>query len=242
MENTRREFFRAAGGFAAASAAIGAPLVLGRAAQAAADGLGAVTTHQLPDLPYAYNALEPYISEEIMQLHHTKHHAAYVRGLNEAETALAQARAAGDFALVQHLSRKAAFNGGGHFLHAMFWKVMAPAGNGGGGEPSGLVAEKIARDFGSFDALKAHFSAAAAGVEGGGWALLHYRPEDDRLIVLQAENQHKLTAWGALPILGIDVWEHAYYLQYKNVRGDYVNAWWNIVNWGAVNANLEALA
>jgi len=123
----------------------------------------------------------------------------------------------------------------------MFWKVMAPSGKGGGGEPEGALRDAINRDFGSFDAFKKQFSAAAAQVEGGGWGLLHYRPEDDRLLVLQAENQHKLTVWGAMPILGIDVWEHAYYLKYQNKRPDYIDAWWNVVNWKQVGDNLATL-
>ncbi len=234
--NTRRDFLMAAGAVAAGAALAGTAQ-----AQEAAPTGGAFTEHKLPELPYAYDALEPHIDAKTMELHHSKHHAAYVKGLNEAEAALAKARAANDFASVQALSKKAAFNGGGHFLHSLFWKVMAPAGKGGGGEPTGDLAARIARDFGSFAAFKAHFSAAAAGVEGGGWALLHYRPEDDRLIVLQAENQHKLSPFGSTPILGLDVWEHAYYLKHQNKRADYVEAWWNVVNWTQVQANLDAL-
>ena len=149
---------------------------------------GALTTHTLPELPYAYDALEPHIDAKTMELHHSKHHAAYVKGLNEAEAALAKARAANDYAMVQYWSKRAAFNGGGHFLHSMFWTVMAPAGKGGGGVPEGALMDHITRDFGSFEAFKAQFSAAAAAVEGSGWALLVYRPADDRLVILQAEN------------------------------------------------------
>ena len=118
---------------------------------------------------------------------------------------------------------------------------MAPNGKGGGGTPQGALAKLIARDFGSFEAFKAHFGAAAKAVEGAGWALLHFRPEDGRLIVLQAENQHKLSPWGTTPILGIDVWEHAYYLKYQNNRAEYVDQWWNVVNWKQVEENLKAL-
>lgn len=241
MENTRRDFLKSAAGVTVASAAITGGLTASTRAAAQASGAGKLTEHQLPPLPYAYDALEPVISAEIMTLHHDKHHAGYVRGLNAAEAALAQARAAGDYAMVQHWSRQAAFNGGGHYLHAMFWKVMAPPNNGGGGEPTGALADKINEDFGNFGNFKAHFSAAAKGVEGSGWGLLHYRPDDDRLLVLQAENQQKLSPWGTTPILGIDVWEHAYYLDYKNDRGAYVDAWWNVVNWNEVAANLEKL-
>jgi len=241
MENTRRDFLKTAGGIAVAASATTGGLMTSATAAAQAVGGGKLTEHKLPPLPYAYDALEPVISAEIMTLHHDKHHAGYVKGLNEAEAALAEARTANDYLLVQYLSRKAAFNGGGHYLHSMFWKVMASPKNGGGGEPTGALADKIAEDFGSFSNFKAHFSAAAKSVEGSGWGLLHYRPEDNRLVVLQAENQQKLSPWGTTPILGIDVWEHAYYLDYKNDRGAYVEAWWDIVNWPQVAANLEAL-
>jgi len=240
MTETRREFFGTTGaGLASAAAIIGAAGTAFAAADAKADG--GLTEHTLPPLPYDHDALEPFIDAKTMQIHHDKHHAGYVKGLNAAEKALAEARAAGNFDLVQHWSRKAAFTGGGHFLHSMFWKVMAPAGKGGGGEPSGALGDMIKRDFGSFDTFKAHFSAAAKGVEGSGWGLLHYRPADGRLLVLQAENQHKLSPWGSCPVLGIDVWEHAYYLNYQNDRGEYIKQWWNVVNWDQVAKNIEAL-
>jgi superoxide dismutase, Fe-Mn family len=197
--------------------------------------------HELPPLPYAVDALEPHLDAQTMQLHHDKHHLAYVNGLNKAEEELAKARQSGDHALVQHWSRQAAFHGGGHWLHSMFWKVMAPAGKGGGGEPSGELLAAITESFGSFDAFKKHFTAAANAVEGSGWGLLHYRAADQRLIILQAENQQKLSAWGSTPILGVDVWEHAYYLKYQNRRADYVTAWWNVVNWTQVEQNMRSL-
>ncbi len=197
--------------------------------------------HELPPLPYAADALEPFIDAQTMQIHHGKHHLAYVNGLNKAEDELAKARAADDFALVQHWSKQAAFHGGGHWLHSMFWKVMGKPGAQGGGEPTGELLAAITDGFGSFTSFKKQFSAAAAAVEGSGWALLHYRHDDGRLIIMQAENQHKLTSWGATPILGIDVWEHAYYLKYQNKRPDYVAAWWNVVNWTAVSGNLASL-
>ena len=224
-------------------AALAAGLLLaapgGVRAQDAASA-GALTTHTLPELPYAYDALEPHIDAKTMELHHSKHHAAYVKGLNEAEAALAKARAANDYAMVQYWSKRAAFNGGGHFLHSMFWTVMAPAGKGGGGVPEGALMAHITRDFGSFEAFKAQFSAAAAAVEGSGWALLVYRPADDRLVILQAENQHKLTDWAGTPVLGLDVWEHAYYLNYQNRRPDYIAAFWNVVDWDAAEKNYAA--
>ncbi len=240
---TRRDFLRVAGGLTAGTTLMGTMgTALAADAAAAAEGSGgAVTEHKLPELPYAYDALEPHIDAKTMELHHDKHHAAYVKGLNEAETALAKARAANDFAAIQALSKKAAFHGGGHALHSLFWKIMAPAGKGGGGEPAGELADRIKRDFGSFAAFKGQFSAAAAAVEGSGWALLTYRPEDDRLLVLQVENHQKLSPWNASPVLCLDVWEHAYYLKYQNKRADYVEAWWNVVNWAQVQKNTEVL-
>ncbi len=241
MKNaSRRTFLKSASSVAAAGAAFATPSVAFAAADDKPASLGALTEHKLPDLPYPYEALEPYINTETMKLHHGKHHAAYVTNLIKAEKALADARAANDFAMVQHWSKSAAFNGGGHALHALFWTVMAPAGKGGGGEPTGALADTIKADFGSFAAFKGQFAAAAKAVEGSGWALLHHRITDGRLIVLQAENQHKLGTWDSVPILGIDVWEHAYYLTYRNDRGKYVDEWWNIVNWEQVSKNLAA--
>ncbi len=240
MDASRRDFLMTAGGIALAGGIVGSSVAAYGADSVAPAPAG--TEHKLPELPYAYDALEPFIDTQTMQLHHGKHHAAYVAGLNKAEAELAKARAANDFSLIQHWSRQASFNGGGHYLHSLFWKVMAPAGNGGGGAPIGKLADKIEQDFGRFDAFKAHFSAAAKAVEGGGWGMLHYRPEDGKLLVLQAENQQKLSPWGTVPLLAIDVWEHAYYLKYQNKRADYVDAWWNVVNWEQVLHNYETQA
>lgn len=198
------------------------------------------TKYELPPLPYAYDALEPYIDEQTMRLHHDKHHLAYVNGLNNALDKLEQARASGDLGLVKHWSREAAFHGSGHLLHSIFWPNMAPAGNGGGGEPSGELTAQITRDFGSFAAFKAHFSAAANQVEGSGWALLVWEPSARQLEVLQAEKHQNLTQWGVRPLLVLDVWEHAYYLKYQNNRGAYVEAWWNVVNWADVADRFKA--
>lgn len=198
------------------------------------------TKYELPPLPYAYDALEPHIDEQTMRLHHDKHHLAYVNGLNNALEKLEQARAAGDLGLVKHWSREAAFHGSGHLLHSIFWPNMAPAGNGGGGEPSGELAAQIVRDFGSFAAFKAHFSAAANQVEGSGWALLVWEPLGRQLEVLQAEKHQNLTQWGVRPLLVLDVWEHAYYLKYQNNRAAYVEAWWNVVNWSDVAERFKA--
>lgn len=188
----------------------------------------AVGHHSLPPLPYAYNALEPYISEEIMRLHHDKHHKSYVDGLNKAEKMLAQARKSDDYSLVKHWSRELAFHGSGHYLHTIFWNNMSPKG---GGKPGGALLNEIEKYFGSFEAFKKHFTEAAKQVEGAGWAVLVWSPRARHLEILQSESHMHLTQWDTIPLLVLDVWEHAYYPQYKNNRGEYVDNWWNIVNW-----------
>ncbi|MBI3944724.1 MAG: superoxide dismutase [Armatimonadetes bacterium] len=184
--------------------------------------------HTLPPLPYAYNALEPEIDEQTLHFHHDMHHKAYVDGLNKADEELEKARQAGDYALIKHWSREAAFHGSGHILHTMFWQNLSPTG---GGQPAGDLAAAIQRDFGSFDALKAQMTAATVAVEGSGWGVLAYNPIWDQLVVLQAEKHQDLTQWGVVPLLVIDAWEHAYYLKYQNRRADFVKAIWNKVNW-----------
>ncbi|MFD9626829.1 superoxide dismutase [Peribacillus muralis] len=184
--------------------------------------------HTLPPLPYAYEALEPIISREIMRLHHDKHHQSYVDGLNKAELMMKKARETKDYALLKHWEKEAAFHGSGHYLHTLFWEEMIP---GGGGQPKGDLLKQIEKDFGSFAAFKSHFSEAAKQVEGVGWAILVWSPRARRLEILQSELHMVLTQWDTIPILVLDVWEHAYYLQYKNDRASYVNNWWNVVNW-----------
>lgn len=192
-----------------------------------------VKRYELPQLPYAYNALEPYIIEEIMRLHHTKHHQAYVNGANAALEKIEKA-AKGEIQIdVRAVLRDLSFNLDGHKLHSIFWPNMAPPGKGGG-KPGGAIADKINAEFGSFENFKKLFSDAAKTVEGVGWALLLYDPEVDRLVLTQIEKQN-LMHLAELPILlAIDVWEHAYYLQYKNDRASYVDNWWNVVNWDDV--------
>ncbi|MCB2231628.1 superoxide dismutase [bacterium] len=238
MEKTRRDFMKTAGMTALAGSLIGSPLFT--AGQVSAQDAGAPSSIELPPLPYAYDALEPYIDTATMQIHHDKHHQGYVNGLKAAEAALAEARDKNDYAMIEYWSKKLSFNYGGHYLHSMFWEIMAPSGNGGGGQPAGLLMQYIAKDFGSFDNFKAQFTAAASKVEGSGWGVIHYRPMDDRLVIGQIENQHKLAMWGSTPIMGIDVWEHAYYLKYQNKRGEYVDNWWNIVNWPSVSKRFRA--
>lgn len=192
--------------------------------------------HILPDLPYAYNALEPHYDEATLKLHHGKHHQAYVDGLNKAEEKLLEARVNGDFALIKHWERELAFHGSGHLMHALFWANMSP---NGGGEPSGLLLEDIVHNFGSFEAFKKQFSAAAAAVEGSGWALLIHSKEFKGLRVLTVEKHQDITLIGGIPLLTIDVWEHAYYLKYQNRRADWIASWWNLVNWEDVQRRLH---
>jgi superoxide dismutase, Fe-Mn family len=195
--------------------------------------------HSLPELPYDYNALEPFINEEIMKLHHDKHHRSYVEGLNRAEINLKKARETNDFSLLKHWSRELSFHGSGHYLHTIFWRNMSP---NGGGNPQGLLKGEIERYFGSFDAFKRQFSEAAKQLEGVGWAILVWSPRARHLEVLQSERHMLLTQWDTIPLLVLDVWEHAYYLQYKNNRSEYVDKWWNLVNWHDVEIRFEKAA
>jgi superoxide dismutase, Fe-Mn family len=192
--------------------------------------------HVLPPLPYAYDALEPYISQEIMKLHHTKHHQSYVDGLNKAEKMMQKAREANDYDILKHWEREAAFHGSGHYLHTIFWNNMTP---NGGGQPRGELLQQINKDFGSFEKFKKHFTEAADKVEGVGWALLVWSPRSRRLEILQTEKHQLMTQWDTIPLLVLDVWEHAYYLQYKNNRADYIKNWWNIVNWRDVEQRFQ---
>lgn len=202
----------------------------------AKDRMVPIGKHTLPPLPYAYNALEPYIDRKIMKLHHDKHHKSYVEGLNKAEIELQKARETNDFDLIKHWERELAFNGAGHYLHTLFWNVMKPKG---GGEPEGSIAKAIDQAFGSFDKFKKQFSKAAEKVEGNGWAALVWSPRSHRLEILQFENHQNLSQQDIIPLLVLDVWEHAYYLQYYNERKAYIDAWWNTVNWDYVNKRFE---
>ena len=195
--------------------------------------------YQLPELPYAYDALEPHYDEATVRLHHDIHHKGYVDGLNNAEAKLAEAREKGDFGLVKHWERELAFHGSGHLLHTLFWTNMTPDG---GGTPAGSLGERISQDFGSFEAFKKQFSAAAVAVEGSGWAVLVWNPEFKKLEILQAEKHQNLTQWGVVPLLTVDVWEHAYYLKYQNKRAAWVETWWNLVNWADVSQRFDKAA
>lgn len=184
--------------------------------------------YSLPDLPYDYAALEPHISATIMQLHHDKHHQAYVTGANTALEQLAEARETGNLANVNKLTKDLSFNLGGHVNHSIFWTNLSPDG---GDKPTGDLAAAIDDAFGSFDKFQAHFTAAALGVQGSGWAGLFWDSIGENLVIQQIFDQQGQIAAATVPLLLLDVWEHAYYLDYKNVRADYVKAFWNVANW-----------
>jgi Fe-Mn family superoxide dismutase len=187
--------------------------------------------YELPDLTYDYGALEPHVSGAIMELHHDKHHAGYVTGANQTHERLEEARSKNDFGAVNLLEKNLAFHTSGHVLHSLFWKNLSP---NGGDKPTGALAAAIDKDFGSFDAFKAQLTQATNGVQGSGWGALAYEPLAKRLVVSQIYDHQSNVATGSSPLLVIDAWEHAYYLQYKNVRADFVNAVWNIINWADV--------
>ncbi|QQE73341.1 superoxide dismutase [Brevibacillus composti] len=192
--------------------------------------------HTLPPLPYSYDALQPHIDAETMRIHYEKLHRKYVEDLNRAEQKLAEARSTGNFELIRHWERELAFNGAGHYLHTIFWQSMSPKG---GGEPSGDIGRQIARDYGSFAAFQAHFSQAAEKVEGPGWAILVWAPRAQHLEILQAEKHQNLSQWDVIPLLVLDVWEHAYFLSYQNDRAAYVKNWWELVNWPHVEERFQ---
>ncbi len=194
--------------------------------------------HELSPLPYAYDALEPFLDEATLHLHHDKHHLAYVNGLNAAEDKIKAMAQSGDFANTRAVSCELAFNGSGDILHSIFWTNMKP---GGGGTPTGELMDAISKTFGSFDAFKGLFLSTANTVQGSGWGILGYRKSDDTLVVLGAEKHENLTQWGVKPILVLDVWEHAYYLKYQNKRPDWTKAFIeNLVDWDNVAERLSA--
>lgn len=201
-------------------------------------------TYKLPDLTYDYSALEPHISARIMELHHSKHHQAYVNGANAALDAMAEARESNSFANLPKLQKDLAFNLGGHVNHSIFWENLSPTG----GDPSGELLAAINEYFGSLEKFKNHFSAAAVGIQGSGWAYLAWEALGNRLIIGQLYDQQGNLAMGNIPLLMLDMWEHAFYLDYQNVKADYVKAFWNIVNWddvarrfGSVSVNSASL-
>ncbi|MCI0381789.1 MAG: superoxide dismutase [Chlamydiae bacterium] len=191
-------------------------------------------SYELPDLPYDFSALEPVISREIMELHYSKHHKGYVTNLNAALEKYHKAEDNEDLPAMISLQQAIRFNGGGHINHSIFWTNLAPKSKGGGGRPSGELAKKIDQDFGSFEKFMEQFNAATVAIQGSGWGWLGFCPISKSLMIETCSNQDPLSTKGLIPLLGVDVWEHAYYLQYKNVRGDYVKNIWNIVNWSNI--------
>jgi superoxide dismutase, Fe-Mn family len=189
--------------------------------------------YALPDLAYDYAALEPHLSARIIELHHSKHHAAYVAGTNTALEKIAEARDAKQWDRIVGLEKTLAFNLSGHVLHSIYWSNLSP---NGGGEPTGPLAKAIDADFGSFATFKDHLTQATTLVQGSGWGLLSYDTLGSRLIIEQIEVHHQSTAVGSVPLLAVDAWEHAYYLQYENRRADYITAIWNVINWTDVSA------
>lgn len=187
-----------------------------------------MAVYTLPELQYDYAALEPSISARIMELHHSKHHAAYVAGANAALDKMAEARDNGDFANINRLEKDLAFHLGGHINHSIFWTNLTPDSQE---RPSGELEAAITEFFGSFEKFVAHFNAAALGIQGSGWAVLSWDPVGKRLVIQQMFDQQANMAQATVPLLQLDMWEHAFYLDYQNVKGDYVAAFWNIVNW-----------
>jgi len=192
--------------------------------------------YTLPELPYDYAALEPHISAKIMELHHSKHHQAYVTGANTALDKLAAAREAGDLSAVNLYEKNLAFNLGGHVNHTVFWNNLSPEG---GGEPDGELRAAIDEYFGSFDGFQKHFTENATGIQGSGWSVLGWDHLGKRLSIFQLFDQQSNVPVGITPVLMLDMWEHAFYLDYLNVKADYVKAFWNIANWQDVAARFE---
>ena len=195
--------------------------------------------YQLPPLPYDFGALEPAISAEIMNLHYTKHHQAYVNNLNKALEQFADAQKKNDLAAMASLLSAIKFNGGGNINHSIFWTNLSPKNKDGGAPPEGALAQAINQEFGSLQTLIDQLSALSVGIQGSGWGWLGFDKAHNRLVLAACDNQDPLVTKGLIPLLGIDVWEHSYYLQYKNVRADYVKAIWSVVNWKNVAERFE---
>jgi Fe-Mn family superoxide dismutase len=192
--------------------------------------------YELPDLDYDYSALAPHISAQINELHHSKHHATYVKGANDTLDKLAEARDKGDFGSIVGLETTLAFNLAGHANHVVWWKILSPEG---GDKPTGELAQAIDDAFGSWDKFQAQFTAVATTIQGNGWAALSWDPVGKTLITQQLRDHHNNLVLPTVPILLVDVWEHAFYLDYKNVKADYVKALWNVYNWAEVSKRFD---
>jgi Fe-Mn family superoxide dismutase len=199
--------------------------------------MDAKTRYELPPLPYTGNALEPYISGEQLSIHHDKHHLAYVNGANADLEKLEKARREGSEIDMKAVLKDLSWNVGGHILHSLFWTNLAPAGHGGG-VPHGRIADMISAEFGSYDRFKKEFAQAAASVEGSGWAALALCPLTNRLQIMQVEKHNQNVVPSCTVLLVLDVFEHAYYIDYRNERGKFIDAFWKIVNWEEVNRRL----
>lgn len=197
--------------------------------------------HSLPPLPYAYDALEPYYDKVTLELHHSKHHQAYVDGLNSATEKRMKARETGDYSGLNAVLKDLAFHGSGHYLHSLFWENLAPEGQGADGQLDNPLLSQINTDFGSLDVLIKEFTAAAVQVEGSGWAVLGTFMKTKQLAVHQIEKHQDLALFGTEPILVCDMWEHAYYLKYKNRRAEWLDNFWHIVNWNVVSERYEKI-
>lgn len=195
--------------------------------------------YTLPDLPYKTSALEPHLVSDILELHHDKHHRAYVDGANATLDKMAEMRESGDFSALNQLQKDLAFNLSGHVLHSMFWRNMTP---NGGGTPDGELNDAIERDFGSFDALRQQMTKAALSIQGSGWASLAWEPLGERLVVEQVYDHQGNIGNATTPVLVLDMWEHAYYLQYRNEKAKWVDSFWDIVNWKDVAARLKSVS
>jgi len=197
------------------------------------------SVYKLPDLPYGFNELEPVISGQIMEVHYKGHHQGYVNNLNASLEKYAAAEAKNDVGQMIALQQSIRFNGGGHVNHSIFWTNLAPTKKGGGESPTGEIASRIQSQFGSLEKFIEKFNTQTVAIQGSGWGWLGYNKAEDRLVIASCANQDPLSITGLSPLLGIDVWEHAYYLQYKNLRADYLKAIWKIVNWKNVGERLE---
>lgn len=196
-------------------------------------------TYQLPQLPYDFTALEPVISGKIMELHYTKHHQGYVTNLNAALEKYHDAEKQNNLAAMIALQQAIKFNGGGHVNHSIFWTNLAPVSKGGGEPPKGELMKALEAQFGSFDSFKEKMTTMTVGIQGSGWGWLGLDKASKKFTLTTCANQDPLSTQGLMPLLGIDVWEHAYYLQYMNVRADYVKNIWNVINWANVTERFE---
>jgi Fe-Mn family superoxide dismutase len=192
--------------------------------------------YELPELNYEYDALEPHIDAMTMQIHYSKHHRGYVDGANDALYQLEKARESGDYSSIRRWERDLSFNLSGHINHKLFWESIGPDG---GGSPEGEMRGKVKRDFGSLDAFKAHLTAAALSIQGSGWVILSWDPIAKLLLLVTAENHENRGVRGGVPLMALDMWEHAFYLKYQYRKADYVSAYWNVVDWKSVARRFE---